>query len=914
MKQQAFSFFIILILNALFGYAHEPVISSTLKNGLTVLVKEIKNSQKVSLRLWYKAGSRDEVEDQRGIAHLLEHMLFKGTEKLSATDIDLSAHKLGAHFNAYTSTDHTRMVFDVPVQHWRVIMSILADCMNNCTLKQEHLNSEFKVVLSEFKRSRDNHESQLAQEMSKILYADHPYSHPVIGYKKDICSINSQELKAFYETFYVPNNAILIVAGNIDAKEVFAVADKEFGSIEAKPVNARSFSTQSRALPQTVEIHRDIALPVVSIAFKTPSFFQDAHLKMLPLIDNILFNQESGRIVKKLRDELQLVNSIGTNHEDLLDCGIYWIEFDPRSHEKSSFKTIIDLIQEELDRLADIGYTQEEIETACESFDHSRNECLAYNACQAEIIAEGYYHMGDPNFAYTVSYKPEDDFKHDMQTFIKTYLKASNSCIGYLLPSTEEEKRKWRLEQEAEELQDKKILAERPHSTSQEEGKYAQTLSIDRYTHIEYPQPQSFTLSNGLKVLYYHSDHVPTIECGLDFKISGSHKIEEPKEVFSFMSKLLKEGGTERQSSHEFKKLLARHAFSLSSAPGKIRGSLPSKSLPLFLNLLGELLAMPAFDGAELAKIKEWAKQGYRDMLDDESSLAHFLQRDLLIGDSAFAHKNEKSISDITRQALVKAYTSYISPDGAVLAIVGDLSTHPDLQTLLENTLGQWKGNAIADRPREKAQDTPYAHTMYHYLDRDQVYLSLAKASVSPESPEFLSTALYTLFLNEKLFTLREKTGMFYAINAHLSNPTAQIVTQVSPENLSRVHSLLLESLNTYCDACTQEELEQAKNYLLESLQHGYASNGGLLEIFLYLEKNHLPFDRAEFIKKLEELTLNDFKKDIKKLFPPSAFNTVVVGRVCPPNTCSHLINTKRCSLLMPNTTVGSFDRSEPLW
>lgn len=884
-----------------------------LKNGLTVLVREVKNIQKVSLRLWYKAGSRDEVDGQRGIAHLLEHMLFKGTEKLSATDIDLIGHKLGANFNAYTTEDHTRMVFDVPIQHWRIIMTILADCMNNCTIKQEHLNSEFKVVLAEFKRARDSHVRQLFRDMSKILYPSHPYAHEVLGYKKDICAVNSQELMAFYKAFYVPNNAVLIVTGNVNHEEVFDVAEREFGSLKAKPIQTTSFSTQARGLPHTLELHRDVPQPYVLLAFKVPTFLQDSSLKILPLIDNILFNGHSGRVVKKLRDELQLIDSISFEHDDLLDAGTVWIGFSPRDHEKSSFKAIITLIQEELDTLAEKGYTQSEIETACEAFEQERNECFAYNSCQAEIVAEGHYHMGNPEFGYRLKYEPTDDFKQDIQSFIKTYLQQDNACIGYLLPANEEEKKAWRLEQEAEDVKDGEILASRPHKATHEEGKYIHTLVLDKRLDFKYPEPQSYTLSNGLKVLYYHTSQVPTIECGLDFKVTAHHKIEDTKNTlntFTFMNTLLKEGGTAHYTSKELKEVLARHALSLHTSPGSIRGSLPSKSLPLFLNLLRELLAAPAFDDQELAKVKEWAKKGHKQLLNDQNKLAYLLHYDALTNSKVLAQASEKSITSITRQALVEAYNRYISPDGAVLALVGDLSMYTDLVGLLESTLGQWEGKPVADYDLEKAQDTSDIQIFEHYLDRDQLVLSLAKASADPKQPEFLALVLYSILLNQELFSLREKTGMFYAIRARLTEPFAQIVTQVSPENVNTVYTTLLDSLSIHIDTCTKENLQEAKNYFLEDLQNSYSSNSGMLKNFLYLHKHGLPFDRASLLEELENLTLSTFKKQVKKTLNPAAFNAVLVGRIGAPNTCNHLISTKQCSLLIPNSTMAAFDRN----
>ncbi len=892
-----------------FSNPQAPVLIKTLENGFTILVKETNNTQKVSFRLYYKVGSKDEVDGQRGIAHLLEHMIFLGTYKLSATDIDLICRKFGANNNAHTTTDHTYMEFDVPIKHWHILIPILADCMNNCTLKQEHLNSEFKVVLAEFKKARDNYEAELGRKMTKSLFPLHPYSHPVIGYKNDICTINSPELKAFYTKFYVPNNAVLIVVGNVNSDEVFAACEREFGILEAKPVTTQSHPTIAPGSPHTIELHRDIMQPYVQIDFKIPPFLKDPRVKLLTLIDSILFNQESGRIVKKLRDEFQVVNSIYSYHDDLLDNSVYSVAFYPKNHEKSTFQSIINSIQEELDRLADDGYTTEEMKMACELFEQGRNDCLAYNRCQAEMIAKGYFHVNDPNFAYTFTFKPEEDYKKDMQTFIKTFFQKTNSCIGYLLPASEEEKKAWRSQQEAEDLLDAKILAERPHEKTREEGKYVHMLTLTKDSATNFPEPNTYILSNGLQVLYYRNDDVPTIECGLDFKITGEHKIESSRGTLNMMSLMMKEGGTKTHSGKELKKILAHNAFSLDIGPGLIRSSVPSKSLPQFLDLLYELLATARFEEQELSKIKEWGKTNYKSIFESGSKLANLLHRGLLMNDKALKNLSETAITSVKRQSLIDAYQTYISPSGAVLAIVGDLSAYPELPTLLEKALGKWSKNELKDYARYQAQDTPDSHTMYHYLDRDQAFLSMAKTSVSPKEPAAIALALYGILLHEALLRLREKTGIFYSASAQFNEPFVQIMTRVSPENLDVVRHRIFQTLDSSIETCTEEELSEAKNSVLESVQSQYGSNIGILEYFLYLHKHALPFNQSYLLDGIENLTLSTFKEQVKKVIDPASFNTVLVGRVCKPNTCDHLINREQCGLLFYNTTKGSFDR-----
>ena len=161
-----------------------------LDNGMTILVRPIHTVPKVSVQLWYNVGSKDEMDKERGIAHLIEHMTFKGTKKLSESDINFVTHMLSGSCNAFTSYDYTGYLFNFPTQHWKESFNIMADCMTNCSFKDYMLNSEMKAVIQELKMYRDRYERSLVDEMIGMIFADHPYHHPIIGYKQDLWSVS----------------------------------------------------------------------------------------------------------------------------------------------------------------------------------------------------------------------------------------------------------------------------------------------------------------------------------------------------------------------------------------------------------------------------------------------------------------------------------------------------------------------------------------------------------------------------------------------------------------------------------------------------------------------------------------------------------------------------------------------------
>jgi len=192
-------------------------------------------TSKVSTQLWYHVGSKDKCSGEKGLTHFLEHMLFKGTERMAESDINLFSHKLSGYCNAFTSYDTTIYLFDMPSQHWHVVLPVFVDCMQHARLDQEHINSELKTVIQELKMYRDEYSGHLFDELVSTIFADHPYHYPTIGFKHNLWNLKREALSQFYRTHYIPNNATLVIVGNVNPDEVYRCVKMEFGGLKGNP-------------------------------------------------------------------------------------------------------------------------------------------------------------------------------------------------------------------------------------------------------------------------------------------------------------------------------------------------------------------------------------------------------------------------------------------------------------------------------------------------------------------------------------------------------------------------------------------------------------------------------------------------------------------------------------------------------
>src|SRR6202451_4307635 len=236
----------------------DPPASFTLANGLQVLVIPDHRTPVVTQMIWYKVGSADETPGKSGLAHFLEHLMFKGTSKHPAGEFTQTVLRAGGNENAFTSTDYTGYFQRVPSEQVGKMMEFEADRMTGLILKDENVLPERDVVLEEFNmRVGNNPEARLAEQIMAALYLNHPYGRPVIGWHPEIEKLDREDALAFYRRFYAPNNAILVIAGDVDAKDIRPMVEHAFGDVPAQPaIQARRVRPQEPVpvAPRTVTL------------------------------------------------------------------------------------------------------------------------------------------------------------------------------------------------------------------------------------------------------------------------------------------------------------------------------------------------------------------------------------------------------------------------------------------------------------------------------------------------------------------------------------------------------------------------------------------------------------------------------------------------------------------------------------
>ena len=354
----------LLIPSIIFANPHEYV----LDNGLKLIVKEDHRSPVVASLIWYKAGSIDEVNGTTGVAHVLEHMMFKGTEKVPGSEFSKRIAAVGGRDNAFTSRDYTAYYQQLHKRHLPLAMELESDRMRNLVLTEEEFDKEINVVLEERRlRTDDNPHALVYEKMMAVAYQSHPYKRPVIGWMNDLENMRVADAQEWYDRWYAPNNAILVVVGDVNAKDTFDLAKKYYGVIEQRPltplVERKPQAEPTQAGIKRLTIKAPGNLPYLIMGYHTPVLrdaSEDWEPYALEMLEGVLDGNASARLNKSLVREHQIASSTGAGYSiTARGPGMFYINGTP-SEGKTALE-LEDAIRNEIKQLILDGVTEEEL-------------------------------------------------------------------------------------------------------------------------------------------------------------------------------------------------------------------------------------------------------------------------------------------------------------------------------------------------------------------------------------------------------------------------------------------------------------------------------------------------------------------------------------------------------------------------
>ncbi len=403
-------------------------------NGLTVLIAPDHSAPVVTFQVTYRVGSRNEVTGTTGATHLLEHLMFKGSEKFNdakGDSIKQYLERVGGQFNASTSVDRTNYFATTGRENLEGYLAIEADRMRNLWLHDADKQAEMTVVRNEYERGKNDPDTVLVEEVTAAAYQALPYHHPTIGWKSDIENVSVAKLREFYDTFYWPNNATVAVVGDVDPANALGLVKKYYGAYPKSPQPIPVMYTEEppQSGARRVTVKRPGELGTVVIAHKVPNG-RDADQPALEMLDAILSSGKNARLYRALVDKgLALNAGAGTDlHRDLSLHTLYAALAPGATHD-----AVEQTLLAEIDKIKTAGVTAAEIERVKQQYvaadAYKRDGTAAVASELNEWIA-----VGDWTLYVTFPKKVQEVTPADVQRVARQYLTEDQSTTGWFVP------------------------------------------------------------------------------------------------------------------------------------------------------------------------------------------------------------------------------------------------------------------------------------------------------------------------------------------------------------------------------------------------------------------------------------------------------------------------------------------------
>jgi zinc protease len=416
----------------------EQVFETTLPNGLKVILLENHKAPLITFQVWYRVGSRNEAWGNTGLSHVLEHMMFKGTEKVGPEEFSRIIQENGGNLNAFTSYDNTAYFENLSSDRIQVAIDLESDRMQNLILRQEDFQTERMVVVEERRlRTEDNPQAFLLEQTMATAFQIHPYHWPIIGWMEDLSRLTLEDLKAYYQTYYNPANAFLVVVGDFKKDELLPKIEKAFGSYARGVV---PYQDKVKDPPQVgerrISVKKEAQLPFLVMGYHVPNL-RDPDSYVLEVIATILSGGKSSRFYQSLVREKRLVLSADADHSLLSrDPSLFYISADLLPGKEVA--EVEKALDQELERLQKEPVGEKELEKAKNQLEAAfiyGQDSLYY---QAMLLAQ---HEISLDWRAIDSYLPSirEVSAEDIQRVAKRYLVPDNRTIGILVPQPPKE-------------------------------------------------------------------------------------------------------------------------------------------------------------------------------------------------------------------------------------------------------------------------------------------------------------------------------------------------------------------------------------------------------------------------------------------------------------------------------------------
>ncbi len=860
--------FVILVAEARFSSAQDTLRQFTTESGLKVILKENRAAPVVALQIWARVGSADERDEEAGMCHFIEHMIFKGTEKRKVREMAREIESLGGRINAYTSYDQTVYHITIASRYADTALDILADAVQHSIFDPLELEREREVILEEIRMGKDNPSGQLFKQTMATLFRNHPYRRPVIGFESTIRAVTWDQMVSFFKKWYVPGRMVFIAVGDFDLSEMENKLKENFKGFkpsfenlpermkEPEQIGSRSILSQG----SFKETYLQIAFPISSVTHEdSPA---------LDVLSQILGGGETSRLVQKVKLEKGLVNSISASSFTPKDPGAFIIgaTLPAENVEKAS-----EAILREVIRLGEEGVTAEELYRIKVNIESD----LIYDrqTVQGEARKIGYYEVIADDLQFEKEYMRRIRLlqSEEIQNIVKKYFKKSRLVISLLAPPEKAD-----------------VLKSLSLNSIVEKVKFDEPFTEKK----EKPTAFKTVLDNGIRLIVKENRSIPIVSLQASFLGGVRFEKETQNGINQFMAVMLTKG-TENLSSIEIAKKVERMAGSLSGFSGNNSFGLTftflSQHFEEAFSLFTEVIKRPSFDPEEMEKRRRLILASLRQQEDNLGRMVFKLFRKTLFEKHPYRMDTLgtlESIQSLTQKDLQEYYRQIVVPENMVVTVVGDVDTNQVLLSVKNGFGGLSRGGfvlpSIPQEPSFKKmkkaeiyKEKEQAHFVLGFLgatlqDKDCYALEVLEASLSGQGGRLF-------------YELRDKESLAYALgftaSPNLDPGYIGVYMGTHPDKLEKaIEGVLRELKKVKEEGLTEEEVERAKRYLIGNFEIDLQTNGAQANQMSLDELYGSGFDFYQrYPQEIQNVSREDVHRVAKKYFNLEAYTLAII-------------------------------------
>jgi len=842
----------------------------TMENGIKVILEENRAAPVVALQVWVKAGSADEKDDEAGMCHFVEHMLFKGTEKRKVREMARVIESLGGTMNAYTSYDNTVYHVTIASRYVATGLDILSDLVQHPTFDPVELEREREVILEEIRRGEDTPSRRLFNQTTATLYQHHPYRKPVTGYEKTVRAITRDQMLSFFKKWYVPSRMVIIVTGDFDpdmmgeeVKRAFAgmkPCAETFPQREQEPEQAGVRFVVSQG--HLKETYLQIGFPISSA--------KGQDVAALDALSSILGRGEASRLVQEVKLEKGLVNSISAFSYTPKDPGLFIVG---ATLPAENVEKAVEAILEGVKRLTVEGVTPEELHRVKVNIESD----LVYGRQTVQGMAGkiGFYEViaGDVQFEKEYMRRVAQLQSEDIQEVLRKYFQPERLTISILAPDEKAEG--------IRALSLKSIVEREGLSGGSAEKKATLSKTI---------------LDNGIRLIVKENPSLPIVTVQVSF-LGGVRFEEAAQNGINHFIAVMWTTGTRNHSNLQMTKKVESMAGSLNGFSGYnslgLTFTFLSQHFEDAFSLLTEVIRQPSFDKEEMEKRRRLILASIRQQEDDLARLVFKLFRETLYEKHPYRMDTlgtVDSVQKLTQKDLKEYYQRIVTPENMVLTVAGDVDQRRVLAAVKQG-LGDLKRTPRHGLPVSQESPVQKRRQAEVIKMKEQAHFILGFLGTTIQHPDSYALRVLGAALSGqggRLFReLRDNQSLAYALSfmaqPDLDRGFIGVYMGTHPRKLeAAIEAVLRELKKVKEDGLTEEEVDRAKKFLIGNTEIGLQTNEAQANQMSLDELYGLGFDHYQrYTRETEKITKEDVDRVARKYFDLESY---VLAVVRPPS------------------------------